>query len=258
MKRARDEQAMNVLIVDDEAPARDRLRQLLEDFEEHIVVGEAGNGNEALKLAASLQPDVILLDIRMPGLDGVETAHHLNAFESPPAVVFTTAYDEYAIDAFEANAIGYVMKPVRRERLAQALTQAARLTRGALGDMAKQSGLASRRQNVCARVQGELKLIAISDVHCFLADQKYVSVVHESGRDLIDDSLKSLEEEFSDAFVRVHRGALVAVSRIESLKKTGDGRTQVMLRNCELEDAEELFISRRHLTNVKHRLKHGA
>lgn len=249
---------MNILIVDDEAPARDRLRQLLEDFAEHAVVGEAGNGHEALELAASLQPEVILLDIRMPGLDGVETAHHLNAFENPPAVVFTTAYDEYAIDAFEANAIGYVMKPVRSERLAQALTQAARLSHGVLGDIAKQSGLAAQRQNVCARVQGELKLIAIADVHCFLADQKYVSVIHENGRDLIDDSLKSLEEEFADAFVRIHRGALIAIGRIESLRKIEDGRTQVMLRNSKLTDTEELFISRRHLTNVKRRLKRGA
>lgn len=248
---------MNVLIVDDEAPARDRLRQLLEDFAEHTVVGEAANGHEALQLAASLQPEVILLDIRMPGLDGVETAHHLNAFEQPPAVVFTTAYDEYAIDAFEANAIGYVMKPVRRERLAQALTQAARLTHGVLGEVARQSGLAQNRQHVCARVQGELRLIAVQDVHYFLADQKYVSVVHENGRDLIDDSLKSLEEEFADGFVRIHRGALVAVTRIESLKKAEDGRTQVMLRDNTLNDTDDLLISRRHLTNVKRRLTKG-
>ena len=156
------------------------------------------------KLTTSLNPDVILLDIRMPGLDGVETAHHLNAFENPPAVVFTTAYDEYAIDAFEANAIGYVMKPVRRERLLQALTQAARITHGVLGAVAKQTGMAEQRQHVCARVQGELKLIAVADVRCFLADQKYVSVLHMHGRDLIDDSLKSLEEEF--------RGQLCAYS----------------------------------------------
>ena len=112
---------MKVLIVDDEAPARDRLRQLLDDAGEHVVVGEAGNGRDALALAGKLNPDVVLLDIRMPGLDGVETAHHLNSFDNPPAVVFTTAYDEYAIDAFDANAIGYGLKPVRKERLDKAL-----------------------------------------------------------------------------------------------------------------------------------------
>lgn len=248
---------MNILIVDDEAPARDRLRQLLEEFPEHDVVGEAANGHEALTQAGNLRPDVVLLDIRMPGLDGVETAHHLNAFDDPPAVVFTTAYDEYAIDAFEANAIGYVLKPVRRERLQQALQQAAKLSRRALGDVAEKTGMTQQRQHVCARVKGELQLIAISDIHYFIADQKYVSVVHAGGRQLIDDSLKSLEEEFAESFVRIHRSALIAVSRIEALKKIEDGRTQVILRDKDLHEVDDLVISRRHLTNVKRRLKKG-
>jgi len=253
---------VNVLIVDDEAPARDRLRQLLEDGE-HVVVGEAGNGREALELAGKLNPDVVLLDIRMPGLDGVETAHHLNSFDTPPAVVFTTAYDEYAIDAFDANAIGYVLKPVRKERLDKALAQAARLGHNVLGEVAKQSGIAEQRQHVCARLQGELKLIPVSEVHYFLADQKYVCVAHKNGRDLIDDSLKSLEDEFADTFVRIHRAALVAVSSIGSLQKTEDGRTRVQLRdpgqdnNNDDGDGDDLFISRRHLTDVKRRLRKG-
>ena len=192
---------MNVLIVDDEAPARDRLRQLLEEDGAHAVVGEAGNGKQALELAAKLEPDVVLLDIRMPGLSGIETAHHLNTFDNPPTVVFATAYDEYAIEAFEANAIGYVLKPVRRERLDQALELAGRLSNSVLGAVAKQSGLSDRRNHLCTRSQGELKLIPVIDVHYFLADQKYVSVFHASGQDLIDDSLKALEEEFADAFV---------------------------------------------------------
>jgi two-component system response regulator AlgR len=250
---------MKVLIVDDEAPARDRLRQLLDDAGEHVVVGEAGNGRDALALAGKLNPDVVLLDIRMPGLDGVETAHHLNSFDNPPAVVFTTAYDEYAIDAFDANAIGYVLKPVRKERLDKALAQAARLGHNLLGEVAKQSGIADQRQHVCARLHGELKLIPVSEVHYFLADQKYVCVAHESGRDLIDDSLKSLEEEFADTFVRIHRAALVAVSSIESLQKTADGRTRVKLRNPQQhnDNDDDLFISRRHLTDVKRRLRKG-
>lgn len=248
---------MKILIVDDETPARDRLRQLLEEFPQHSVVGDAANGHEALQFAATLAPDVILLDIRMPGMDGVETAHHLNAFENPPAVVFTTAYNQYAIEAFEANAIGYVMKPVRKERLEQALQQAARLTHNVLGEMAKQSGMTDRRQHVCARVHGELKLIATTDIHYFLADQKYVTVVHVGGRHLIEDSLKSLEEEFADAFVRIHRSALVAVNRIESLRKTEDGRSELLLREMPPGDTDELIVSRRHLTNVKCRLRKG-
>jgi len=245
---------MKVLIVDDEAPARDRLRQLLEDSGEHEIVGEAAHGQEALDIAAGVGPDVVLLDIRMPGVDGIETAHHLNRFDQPPAIVFTTAYDEYAIDAFEANAIGYVLKPVRRERLDQALSQAARLTSSALVDAGKKSGFSERRRHVCARIHGELKLIPVADVMYFLADQKYVSVIHENGRDLIDDPLKALEDEFEKDFVRIHRGALVALRAVDALKKDEEGRTQVMLRNC---NDDDLFVSRRHIANVKRRLKKG-
>ncbi len=245
---------MKVLIVDDEAPARDRLRQLLEDSGKHEIVGEAAHGQAALDAAAKVSPDAVLLDIRMPGVDGIETAHHLNTFEPPPAIVFTTAYDEYAIDAFEANAIGYVLKPVRRERLDQALLQADRLTSAALYDVGKQSGISEQRRHVCTRVQGELKLIPIADVLYFVADQKYVSVIHTAGRDLIDDPLKALEQEFADQFVRIHRGALVSVEAVDALKKDEEGRTQVMLRNC---DSDDLVVSRRHIADVRRRLKKG-
>ena len=246
-----------MLIVDDEAPARDRLRQLLEENGAHTVVGEAGNGRQALELAAQLAPDVVLLDIRMPGLSGIETAHHLNTFANPPAVIFATAYDEYAIEAFEASAIGYVLKPVRRERLDQALELARRLSNHVLGDVAKKSGIAVRRHHVCTRSQGELKLIPVNEVHYFLADQKYVNVFHAHGQDLIDDSLKALEEEFGDTFVRIHRGALVSVSSVETLRKTEDGRTQIALRGGSTDDDEGLIVSRRYLTAVKRRLKKG-
>lgn len=246
---------MKVLIVDDEAPARARVRQLLDDVGQHTIVGEAANGQEALGIVARDRPDVVLLDIRMPGMDGIETAQHLNKLEPPPAIVFATAYDEYAIDAFEANAIGYVLKPIRRERLEQALQQAARLNAGAFPDLRSSSGTTDQRRHVCARVQGELKLIPVADVFCFVADQKYVSVVHKAGRDLIDDSLKSLEDEFSDRFVRIHRGALVSLEAVDALKKTEDGRTRVMLR--EMDNADDLIVSRRHVANVKRRLKKG-
>jgi two-component system response regulator AlgR len=245
---------MKVLIVDDEAPARDRLRQLLEDSGEHEIVGEAAHGQEALDIAARVSPDVVLLDIRMPGVDGIETAHHLNNFDPSPAIVFTTAYDEYAIDAFEANAIGYVLKPVRRERLEKALNQAARLTSAALFDVGMKSGYSERRRHVCTRVHGELKLIPVADVLYFLADQKYVTVVHKGGRDLIDDPLKVLEHEFEDDFVRIHRGALVALRAMDALKRDEEGRSQVILRDC---DDDDLFVSRRHIANVKRRLKKG-
>ena len=261
---------MNVLIVDDEPPARARLRQLLEDTGEHAVVGEAQNGQQALELCASLGPDVILLDISMPGLNGIETAHHLNALEKPPCVIFTTAYDRYAVEAFDARAVGYVLKPVRRERLERALQQAARLSHVTLGEIGKGFGLSEQRNHVCARVRGELKLIPLSEVLYFHADQKYVTVHHLTGEDLIDDSLKSLEDEFADRFVRIHRKALVAVAKIDALRKTADGRTEVELRGTRASrsggssgrdrssdgsDDARLIVSRRHLPNVRRRVR---
>jgi two-component system response regulator AlgR len=246
---------MKVLIVDDEKPARDRLRQLLDDEAGYEVAGEASNGNEALKLASELKPDIVLLDIRMPGMDGVEAAHHMNELAEPPAVVFTTAYDEYAIDAFEARAIGYVLKPVRRARLRRALEHAARLAGNTLASAAEQAGLSTARQHVCAHVHGELKLIPVDSISWFQADQKYVCVHHDGGEDLIDDSLKSLEQEFCERFVRIHRSALVAVSRIERLDKTHSGKLHIVLRGDSQHDAKQLIISRRHVADVRRRLK---
>ena len=244
---------MKVLVVDDEKPARDRLQQILADEPTWDVVGEAANGLEALRLANELAPDIVLLDIRMPGMEGIEAAHHLNAMHRPPAVVFTTAYDEYAIDAFDARAIGYVLKPVRRARLVRALEQAARLAPATLGETA--ATLDSQRKHVCTRAHGELKLIAVDEITCFRADQKYVAVDHDGGRDLINDSLKSLEAEFGDRFVRLHRGALVAVDRIRRIDKNSAGKSRIVLRNDSQVDDEELIISRRHVAEVKRRLR---
>lgn len=246
---------MRVLIVDDEKPARDRLRQIIDEEEGYVVVGEAGNGVQALELAAREAPDIVLLDIRMPGMDGMETAHHLNAMDSPPAVVFTTAYDEYAVDAFDARAIGYVLKPVRRTRLAGALEQATRLVRNTLSQVAADANLSTQRQHVCAHAHGELKLIPLPEITSFIADQKYVSVEHDSGHDLIDDSLKSLEAEFGDRFVRIHRSALVAVSRIDRIEKNTEGKSRIVLRDHSHTEDKELIISRRHVAEVKRRLK---
>ncbi len=246
---------MRVLIVDDEAPARDRLRRLLADSAQHDVVGEAGNGEQAIEIASSSSPDVVLLDIRMPGMNGIETAHHLNNFDPPPAVIFTTAYDEYAIEAFDARAIGYVLKPVRRERLDRALEHAARLSNAAISEVAIRSGVSDRRKHICVRSQGDLKLIPVRDVSFFHADQKYVRVQHANGTDLVDESLKRLEEEFGDEFVRIHRGALVAVRQIDALKKTGDGQTLVTLRDTPQDENSSLIISRRHVADVRQRVK---
>jgi two-component system response regulator AlgR len=200
-------------------------------------------------------PDVVLLDIRMPGMEGIETAHHLNTMDPPPAIVFTTAYDEYAVDAFEARAIGYVLKPVRRSRLTGALEHAARFARSALTEAAAEADLAVRRKHVCVYTHGELKLIPVGKITCFRADQKYVSVDHDGGRDLINDSLKSLEAEFRGRFVRIHRSVLIAVGRIDRIEKNADGKSRVILRDGSHVSGKELIISRRHVAEVKRRLK---
>jgi two-component system response regulator AlgR len=188
-------------------------------------------------------------------LSGLETAQHLNAFEKPPAVVFTTAYDEYAIDAFDAQAVGYILKPVRRERLAQALERAGRLNAATLSAVAEQTGIESRRSHICARVRGELRLIPVEEIHYFHADQKYTRVCYAGGEHLIDDSLKQLEQEFRDDFVRIHRSALVAVSQIEALQKAEDGEVSISLRGDGQVGEDRLTISRRHLAEVRRRLK---
>lgn len=246
---------MKVLVVDDETPARERLRLLISDIDGFEFAGDATNGEDALQKVQADPVDIVLLDIRMPGLDGIQTAHHLNSLDRPPAIVFTTAYDEYAIEAFEAKAIGYVLKPVRRERLAAALQQASRLAQPVLNEIAKTSGVDSRRRHICAKTLDKLTLIPIEDIDLFSADQKYVCVTHADGDTLIDESLKSLEQEFGGSFVRIHRSALVAVDKIARIEKTGDGKFRVQLREDSQAGDKELIISRRHIANVRRRLK---
>ncbi|HET6603654.1 MAG TPA: response regulator transcription factor, partial [Xanthomonadaceae bacterium] len=195
---------MKVLIVDDEPLARDRLRSLLADHREVEIVGEAGNGREAFEQAQSLKPDAVLLDIAMPGLDGLETARHLAQLEAAPAVIFCTAFDEHALAAFEARAVDYLVKPIRRERLAQALARASQLSGEGARELGEAVGGApQKRSHLCARLRGSLRLIPIEDVHYLQAEEKYTVVHHARGEDLIEESLKSLEQEFGDRFLRI-------------------------------------------------------
>lgn len=241
---------MRVLIVDDEAPARERLRQLLDDLPEHQCVGEAATGEEAVAMAIANTPDVVLLDIRMPGIGGLEAARRLAALDEPPAVVFTTAYEQHALEAFEAEASGYLLKPVRRERLAAALERAQRPRRAQLARLGD-AAAGERRAHVSARLRDQLKLIPVASVLCFIAEQKYTTVRHTGGEDLIEDSLKALEEEFASSFVRVHRNALVAVAQVEAVERDAEGGLTVVLRH----GAGRLRVSRRLAGEVQRRLR---
>jgi two-component system, LytTR family, response regulator AlgR len=237
--------ALKVLIVDDEQPARDRLRTLLAEIGTVELAGEASNGEEAIHMAARTLPSVVLLDVRMPGMDGVELAHHLSALAEPPAVIFTTAYDEYAVSAFDAQAVGYLLKPIRKEKLAAALARAERLTRGQLRGLP----LAAKRTHIAARYRDSIRLIPVPEILYFLADQKYTTVRHLHGEDLIEDSLRALEEEFSELFVRVHRNALVSTRFLDAVERNAQGQYFVRLRGC----PEPLQVSRRMASELRER-----
>ena len=242
---------MKLLIVDDEPLARERLGAMLADMPDCEVVGMAGNGREAIERALSLSVDALLLDISMPVMDGLEVARHLAGLESPPAVVFCTAYDEHALAAFEAAAVDYLVKPVRRERLAEALE---RVRRRRPGDAPRELVPDSDRQrsHLSARLRGSLRLIPIEDVHYLLAEEKYVVVHHGRGADLIEESLKSLETEFADRFLRIHRNCLVARDDIQELQRLPDGRVLARLRR----GGAALEVSRRCLPGLREKLKH--
>lgn len=242
---------LKVLVVDDEPPARARLTRLLDDLDRVQVVGEAGDGAAALAACESEAADVVLLDIRMPGMDGLETARHLCDLEQPPAVIFTTAFDDYAVDAFATGAAGYLLKPIRRQRLETALSSASRLTRAQVAALAEQSGSDPARRHICVRRTDGLKLIPVKDVLYFRADQKYVTVRHVGGEELIDESLKAVAEELGQSFIRIHRNTLVAADYLEAIERDQEGHYQAKLKSC----PETLPISRRLVGEVRRRMK---
>jgi two-component system response regulator AlgR len=245
---------MKVLIADDEMLARARLRQMLADIDDCEVVGEAGHGHEVLRLCEELSPDVVLLDIRMPDMDGIEAARHLAALDTGPAVDFTTAYDSYAIEAFDAHAIGYLLKPVRQERLVRALDLASRSAGNPVDAIAQYDQRVGARTHLCVRRNGGLRLIPVEEVLFLRADQKYVTVCHLNGEDLIDEPLKDLADEFVDHFIRIHRSTLIALAYLDRLEKNTDGHYEVWLRSS----STPLPVSRRHVSAVKAGLKSTA
>lgn len=237
--------ALRVLIVDDEPPARARLKDLLSDCAEevaHEVVGEAGNGREALEMLAAADADVILLDIRMPEIDGIELAQHLQKLEHPPAVIFTTAYDVYAIRAFEVHAIDYLLKPIRAARLKDALMRA----RSARAPSVEALRTASDRAPAFLSVQerGRIHLVPVEDVIYLKAELKYVTVRTAQREYLIEDALARLEQEYAERFVRVHRNCLVARTAVRGFERQrGEGEAQwvTVLDGCD----ERIPVSRR-------------
>jgi len=241
---------LKILVSDDETLARDHLaglvRQLGEPYE---VVGEAANGREVLKHCRHGLVDLVLMDIQMPGMDGLEAARRLNEMPVPPAVIFTTAHAEHALPAFEVNGAGYLLKPIRLEKLREALEKATRITRPLLDQEEIRPELW-----VTARFRGNLERIPFSSILYFRAENKYVVVRHEGGEALIEDSLKTLEKRFGERVIRVHRNALVAPERMRGLERQGDGGMRILFDG--IHDGVE--VSRRHLPKVRRLLRESA
>jgi two-component system response regulator AlgR len=245
-------QALKVVIADDETPARSRVRDLLEDCASSFpieLVGEAASGRELLALLEKTPVDVVLLDIRMPEMDGLEAAQHLLRLTEPPSIIFTTAYDDYALKAFELHAVDYLVKPIRLRRLHDALTRVRSITPLRLDVL--QRIAPDPRKHLSVQERGKVMLIPVSDIRYLRAELKYVTVRTAAREHLVEESLSRLEQEFSEQFVRIHRSCLVAKTHIIGFEKNaveaGESRWTVMLNGLD----EKLPVSRRQQHIVK-------
>lgn len=241
-----------VLIADDELHALNRIKRMVEQLAGYQVVGTAHNGIEALKAAKSLQPDILLTDISMPGIGGIELARRLAEEPIPPALVFCTAYDQYALEAFDVLASGYLLKPIRKENLKAVLDKAQKSNRMQVATRQSQRRRKTdmaRRSHITVKARQGVTRIPVNSIYCFVADQKYISVHHQKGTDLIDETLKNIEQEFNDSFIRIHRKALVSIDAMGRLESKG-GVNYLYLKD-HLALTEPLVVSRRHLPELK-------
>ena len=241
---------MKILIVDDEQLARQRLRHMLVSSEQHTIVGEAATGEQALTLAQNLKPDLVFMDIRMPGMDGIEAANYLSHLESSPAIVFTTAFGEHALSAFDSHAVAYLLKPIKQDQLDDAIKSAGRLNRAQITQL-KNAENSTARSKICVKIRGTLELVPIEDIIYFKADQKYITLRTDDHEYLIEESLKALETEFENRFIRIHRNALVSEHFINGLQKNTQGHLCLSFNHID----DLLEISRRHLPMVRKILK---
>ena len=228
---------MKVLIADDEPLAVERLSRLVTQMG-HEVIATAHHGQDVLDHIENDSPDVVLLDIQMPGMNGLECAEQLSHLNPRPAIIFCTAYDQHALEAFKFQAQGYLLKPVAQQDLQQVFDNLTQLTQ------AQMTGLKQQDHMYATKTQ---RHPIAANIYYFLADQKYVTVRHKNGSVLIDETLKDLEHEFADRFIRIHRNALVSLDYLEGLELVAAGQYQVRLRELE----ERLSVSRRHLPSLR-------
>lgn len=238
---------ISIFIVDDESLARERLKRLIEAFEGYYVSGEAENGDIAIERVPSINPDIVLLDIRMPGKDGLAVAEYFSKLKQSPAVIFCTAYDEYAISAFKLNAIGYLLKPVRSEELRDALNNAQKLNQLQVKQAKEHINLDNdQNKTFIANTWQGKELISFDSIYFFKSDHKYLTVVHKEGETLSDQTLKDLEQHHPK-LLRVHRNTLVNSDYINSLVKNSEGHYEIHLKNS----SHRVIVSRRHVSDIK-------
>jgi two-component system response regulator AlgR len=230
---------LNILIIDDEQPARDRLSRLLRNLPKCEVVGEAASSNEALECISALSPDVLLLDISMPGMDGMSLARVLQEGGASPAIIFCTAYQDQALNAFEVEAVDYVVKPVRIERLETAIEKARKYVGSEKGS--------EEEQYVRSTVGGKVVLTPVHRVICLVSEDKYTTVTHEKGSTVIDESLTELEQKYPGLFFRVHRNALVSRKHLRGLERSTEGHTYALLSGTDRKPE----VSRRNISALR-------
>ena len=238
---------MKVLLVDDEKLARDYLKHMLLELDSgYELLAEAANGEEALQACKRDEVDIVLMDIHMPGMDGMQAASVLSDQPLPPAIIFTTAYSEHALSAFEVSAVDYLLKPVRREKLLAALNKAAALKRSQLVAPGEEEAVF-----LVSHTQGSVQRILLDDVYYLRADNKYVTARHLHGEALLEDSLKSLVRQFSGQLLRVHRNALVNMRQVSGLEKQPGGQLFLTFKGIE----DKLEVSRRNQAEVREAVK---
>jgi two-component system response regulator AlgR len=249
---------LRIFIADDETPARERLKELLADLAADLpteVVGEAANGLEAVERLPASRAQVLLLDIEMPGMRGLEVARHLAGLDAAPAVVFVTAHDRHAVEAFELNALDYLLKPVRAARLAAALKKASAAGPPPRAQLAKAA--AQAREYLSVTERHRIVLVPVRDIVYLRAELKYVTLRTRAGEHLIEEPLVALEREFAAHFVRVHRNCLVAKSAVRGFERAG-GAEEEPHWNVVLDGVpERLPVSRRQWSEVRALVKEG-
>ena len=239
---------LKILIADDEPIARERLCQFVASFPGYTIIGEAENGTQAIKKTIQLQPDIVVIDMRMPDIDGITAAERIHQLDNPPAIIFSTAYDEYALEAFSTNAIDYVLKPVNKDRFQKALEKVTHVNKALQTHMQSLKKLQS--PTIKVRHGKTIEYVPIEDIIYCLADDKYTKIFYGESHHLVEESLKALERAYPEYFIRIHRNAIVTKKMVRAIEQTNKGKYNALLSND-----TRLEISRRHLANLRAMMK---